>query len=120
MSTQKYLGEFAGTLVFALGGFIAAGFVPLGSQSALTTALIAGAALFVGVLVALRLGGQGALNPGFTIANAVKGDYSWGTAAGYIAAQVLAVVVGVYLYRYIGPYLTNKPVASTGPGPAQA
>jgi glycerol uptake facilitator-like aquaporin len=104
MST-KYLAEFGGTFVFALGGFIAAGYIPNAAQSHLVTAMIAGVALIIGVLVALKFGGEGALNPGFTIAGAVKGEFNWGVAAGYIAAQILAVLAAYFLYRYIGPML---------------
>ena len=116
MSSVKSFGaEFLGTFVFALGGFVAAGYIPNAAQSHFVTALIAGVALVVGVLVALKLGGQGALNPGFTIAGAVKGEYDWSVAGGYIAAQVLAVLAAYFLYRYIGPMLNlqgAKPVGT--------
>jgi len=121
---QSYLGEFAGTFIFALGGFVAAGYIPNAAQSHLVTALIAGVALVVGVLVALQFGGAGALNPGFTIAGAVKGEFNWSVAAGYIAAQILAVLAAYFLYRYVGPMLnlqgSKPPLISTGTvGPAR-
>ena len=103
--SNKYFAEFAGTFVFALGGFVAAGYIPNASQSHLVTALIAGVALVFGVLVALKLGGQGALNPGFTVAGAVKGEYDWSVAAGYIVSQIVAVLAAYFLYRYVGPML---------------
>jgi glycerol uptake facilitator-like aquaporin len=104
-SLRNFTGEFLGTLTFALGGFIASGYIPSASQSHLVTALIAGVALVVGVLVALRLGGEGALNPGFTVAGLVKGEFDWQVAAGYIAAQILAVLVAYFVYRYVGPLI---------------
>ena len=115
LSLRSVGAEFVGTLTFALVGFVAAGYIPNPSQSQFVTALIAGAALVVGVLVALKLGGQGALNPGFTIASAVKGDFDWNVAAGYIAAQILAVLTAYFLYRYIGPMLNLQ---GSKPAPA--
>jgi len=108
MSSRLYLSEFVGMFVFALMVLVIGGIITnSGKRNNFYLALGAGAALAIGVMVALSLGGNGILNPALTVAGASRKDYSVQTAFYFIALQVAAAVLAYFAYRYVAPYVTN-------------
>ncbi len=96
-----FLPEFIGTaILLLLGNGVNANVVlnkTKGNNSGwIVIALGWGMAVFVGIYVCSTLGGEGHLNPAFTIADAIKTNY-WSKVPVYILAQMLGAMTGAFL-----------------------
>ena len=95
---SPYLAEFFGTmLLIILGDGVVAGVVLKGtkSENAGWFTIVAGWGLAVALAIYAVGKISGAhLNPAVTLALAIKGDFPWADAPGYMAAQLAGAIVG--------------------------
>ncbi len=119
MHNKALIAEFIGT--FALI-FVGAGAVAIGAGG------LVGAALAHGLVIVSFAYAYGAisgahLNPAVSLAMALRGEQSWGQAAGYMLAQVLGGAAGAaLLYFVLGGAASGlgATLPASGVGPAQA
>jgi glycerol uptake facilitator protein len=99
---SPFLGEFIGTaLLIILGDGVVANVVlskTKGQNSGWIVITFGWAmAVFIGVYASNSLGGSGHLNPAFTIALSVFGDFDTSLLLPYIAAQMLGAMTGALI-----------------------
>ncbi len=99
---SPFLGEFIGTaLLIILGCGVVANVLlskTKGQNSGWIVVTFGWAmAVFIGVYASNSLGGSGHLNPAFTIALSVFGDFDTSLLLPYIAAQMLGAITGALI-----------------------
>lgn len=99
---SEFMAEYIGTtLLLVLGQGVVANVLlnkTKGNNGGLIVITLGWAiAVFVGVYACSTLGGQGHLNPAFSIATAYMGKMSWNLAGTYILAQLAGAITGSVL-----------------------
>ena len=103
-----YIAEFVGTaLLLLLGDGVVANVILKGTKGEgagwITITWGWGMAVFVAVFVTAAYSGAH-INPAVTIGLAVAGKFAWAMVPGYIVAQVLGAMAGVFLSKAIVKY----------------
>jgi len=99
---SEFIAEYIGTTLLVLLGNGVVANVLLNKTKGNNGGLIVitlgwGIAVFVGAYACTTLGGQGHLNPAFSIATAYMGKMSWTLAGTYILAQLTGAITGSIL-----------------------
>lgn len=105
MDTTKYVAELIGTFAFVLAIFLIVDWVGTKNQIALAVAI--GAALAVLVWATVNFGGDGHLNPAFTVTRLYAEFNQPGRIAHY-AAYIIAQVVGALAAYYVHDVATRR------------
>jgi glycerol uptake facilitator protein len=99
---SPFLAEYTGTaLLIVLGGGVVANVLlnnTKGHNSGWMVITLGWAmAVFIGVYTSLKLGGSGHINPAFTIAVSLFGDFDAALLGGYIIAQFSGAITGAII-----------------------
>lgn len=95
MDVRKTLLEFVGTFLLVLAILYA-----VRSKNKFLVALLIGLALFLVVLVAVWLGGDGNVNPAVSTVFYVKGDLTTATFISFVIAQILGALVALWVFNW--------------------